>query len=123
YHPDLKPDWRAAASRVSQVAPESPVVLFCNEPHIYLTTLRYYLDPGTEMVSVPRCLSKMAEGEPAPASIWYVEERIGGIHTVPVDLSRLYEPVSSWQIGRIRLTYNRRKSEAAVSVRARPVRQ
>ncbi len=105
YAPDAKPNWRAAGATVNRVAPGSSVILFCPNGHFYLPTLRYYLDPRTHLAAVYAYKSPtLPVLEPG---VWYVVDRIDGIHQTPPLLAELYEPVQTWTFGRLMLTFNR----------------
>ena len=105
YDPNAKPDWRAAAATIEQVAPGSIVVVFCKDEHFYLPTLQYYLPRSTRMTALNQFITHQT-AQPEP-TVWYVGDQIDGIQAVPELLSQLYEPVEVYRYGRLTLTYNR----------------
>ena len=109
YDPNAKPDWRASAAKIEQVAPSSLVVVLCKDGHFYLPTLRYYLPSSTRMTSLNQFII-LQNTHPEPA-IWYLGDRIDGVQVIPEPLTRLYEPVEVYHLGRLTLTYNRLRDD------------
>ncbi len=110
YHPDTKPDWRAAARIVRRVDPGAPVIMFCREPHMYPHTIPYYLDEATRVVTVERHARELAAGHQEPtAHAWFVVDQHDGaiVKEAPEPLKSLYEPVRSWTLDRVRIGYYR----------------
>ena len=58
-----KPDWRGIARVIREVDAGAPVVLCCDQPHIYYDTVPYYLGPDKRIVPVRHHVESLLDGQ------------------------------------------------------------
>jgi hypothetical protein len=101
-----KPDWRGIARVIREVDPAAPLVLCCDEPHIYYKTVPYYLGPHIPVVPVRHHVETLLVGPRGRFSkCWLVTDQFDGIRPPPELMERTYKPIRNWQFGRLILTY------------------
>jgi hypothetical protein len=106
-----KSDWRGTARVIHRLDPTAPLLLCCDEPHIYYDTIPYYLGTGIPIVPARRHLETVRDdGDRRFPKCWIVEDELDGIRPSPELLNRCYSAIGSWRLGRLRLTYRSRQS-------------
>jgi mannosyltransferase len=101
-----KPDWRGIARVIQEVDPAAPLVLCCDQPHIYYDTVPYYLGPQIPVVPVRRHVENLLDGpDKRFPKCWLVTDEFDGIRPPPEVMERSYKLIGNWQFGRLVLTY------------------
>jgi mannosyltransferase len=101
-----KPDWRGIARVIREVDAGAPLVLCCDQPHIYYDTVPYYVGADQRIVPVRHHLESLQAGQDGRFSkCWVVTDRLDGIRPTPEVLDRSYKTVRDWHFGRLVLTY------------------
>ena len=101
-----KPDWRGIARVIHEVNASAPLVLCCDQPHIYYDTVPYYVGPDKRIVPVRRVAESLLVGQNGRfPKCWLVTDQFDGIRPPPEVMERSYKTIRNWQFGRLVLTY------------------
>lgn len=120
YAPEVKPGWREAAAAIRAVDPAATIVVQGRSPSMYPMTLRYYLGPEADVLTVREWTEQVRNGVRAPSPTnWFIRDLYDENPGRPGSLAE-YAIDQSLRFDRIEMSHGRR---AMVATRAESIHQ